>query len=132
MTVMDSPHDRVPAGLQPSILSFPPSTLRCCCGRPDCAYLQRSYAALEGLEKDLATAARLGKVKSLLISQPSTYTTLGPKKYIVPFFPLLSHFEGSRLSTLHLDPPPIAVKSWLSKQAGNVADSSSAGLASSS
>ncbi|OXV05937.1 hypothetical protein Egran_06294 [Elaphomyces granulatus] len=66
---MDSPHDRVPAGLQPSILSFPPSTLRCCCGRPDCAYLQHSYAVLEGLEKDLATAARLGKMSLTLPPQ---------------------------------------------------------------
>ncbi|GLA66982.1 hypothetical protein AtubIFM54640_009574 [Aspergillus tubingensis] len=34
---------------------------RCCCGRDDCAFLLHNHVALEGLEKDLATAARLGQ-----------------------------------------------------------------------
>lgn len=40
--------------------SFP---LRCCCGREDCALLEHNHVALEGLEKDLETAARLGQVR---------------------------------------------------------------------
>lgn len=40
-------------------------TLRCCCGRNDCAFLHHNNVALEGLEKDLATAARLGQVRSV-------------------------------------------------------------------
>ncbi|KAI9368276.1 hypothetical protein BJX61DRAFT_546679 [Aspergillus egyptiacus] len=35
--------------------------LHCCCGREECAYLQNNHDALEGLEKDLETAARLGQ-----------------------------------------------------------------------
>ncbi|PLB49597.1 hypothetical protein P170DRAFT_447237 [Aspergillus steynii IBT 23096] len=38
-----------------------PAALRCCCGRNDCAFLHHNNVALEGLEKDLATAARLGQ-----------------------------------------------------------------------
>lgn len=39
------------------------TTLRCCCGHNDCALLEHNNVALEGLEKDLATAARLGQVR---------------------------------------------------------------------
>ena len=39
-----------------------PSSLRCCCGRDDCALLEHNNVALEGLEKDLETAAKLGQV----------------------------------------------------------------------
>jgi hypothetical protein len=49
-----------------------PSPLQCCCGRLDCAYLEHNNAALEDLEKDLATAARLGQV-SLHSFQDSTH-----------------------------------------------------------
>jgi hypothetical protein len=45
---------------EPNIPSQTP--LQCCCGRLDCAYLKHNNAALEDLEKDLATAARLGQV----------------------------------------------------------------------
>ncbi|CAI7638607.1 unnamed protein product [Penicillium glandicola] len=41
--------------------SSPSTTLRCCCGRNDCALLEHNNVALEGLEKDLETAARLGQ-----------------------------------------------------------------------
>lgn len=37
--------------------------IECCCGRPDCAYLQHNTTALESLEKDVDTAARLGQVR---------------------------------------------------------------------
>ncbi|KAE8387216.1 hypothetical protein BDV23DRAFT_174879 [Aspergillus alliaceus] len=45
----------------PTHSSSTPTALRCCCGRDDCAFLQHNNVALEGLEKDLATAARLGQ-----------------------------------------------------------------------
>lgn len=38
-------------------------SLACCCGRPSCAYLSHNNAALDGLEKDLRTAAQLGQVR---------------------------------------------------------------------
>lgn len=38
-------------------------SLRCCCGRNDCALLEHNHVALEGLEKDLQMAARLGQVR---------------------------------------------------------------------
>ncbi|KAJ5929752.1 hypothetical protein N7454_006702 [Penicillium verhagenii] len=38
-----------------------PTSLRCCCGRDDCALLEHNNVALEGLEKDLETAAKLGQ-----------------------------------------------------------------------
>lgn len=34
----------------------------CCCGRMHCAYLEHNNAALEGLEKDLQSAAQIGQV----------------------------------------------------------------------
>lgn len=40
-----------------------PVSLRCCCGREDCALLEHNHVALEGLEKDLEMAARLGQVR---------------------------------------------------------------------
>lgn len=43
------------------------TTLRCCCGRPGCAYLEHNNAALGGLERDLETAARLGQVRAVLL-----------------------------------------------------------------
>lgn len=61
---MEDSHDSVPAARQQP--SIPPSyPLRCCCGRLDCAYLQHNNAALEGLERDVATAAQLGQVRAV-------------------------------------------------------------------
>ncbi|KAF6792679.1 hypothetical protein CSOJ01_14109 [Colletotrichum sojae] len=37
------------------------STLRCCCGRNDCVFLKHSCTVLETVEKDVHTAAKLGK-----------------------------------------------------------------------
>ncbi len=34
----------------------------CCCGRSQCAYMEHNNAALEGLEKDLQSAAQIGQV----------------------------------------------------------------------
>lgn len=35
---------------------------RCCCGRSECAYVRHNHAAMEGLEKDLRSAAQIGQV----------------------------------------------------------------------
>ena len=40
--------------------------LKCCCGRKECAVLEYNNAALEGLERDLDMAARLGRVCILI------------------------------------------------------------------
>lgn len=39
----------------------------CCCGRMHCAYLDHNNAALEGLEKDLQSAAQIGQVRLHLL-----------------------------------------------------------------
>ena len=59
-----SPHPELQVHL-PSIPTHSrvPASLRCCCGREDCALLEHNNVALEGLEKDLETAARLGQVR---------------------------------------------------------------------
>ncbi|KAL6235734.1 hypothetical protein BDW75DRAFT_230115 [Aspergillus navahoensis] len=44
--------------------------LHCCCGREECVFLQHNHDALEGLEKDLETAARLGQA---LLHRHETY-----------------------------------------------------------
>ncbi|KAI9706054.1 MAG: hypothetical protein M1836_005460 [Candelina mexicana] len=56
------------ASLESSLLRqnchIPRSTsphLECCCGRQECAFLKHNNAALEGLEKDVQTAAQLGQ-----------------------------------------------------------------------
>ncbi len=49
------------------------STMQCCCGRPDCAYLEHNNTALGGLERDLETAARLGQVRALLPIEDLVY-----------------------------------------------------------
>ena len=36
--------------------------ITCCCGREQCAYLEHNNAAMEGLEKDLQSAAQIGQV----------------------------------------------------------------------
>lgn len=38
--------------------------LKCCCGRPDCAYLEHNNAAVDGIEKKLERAAQLGQVRA--------------------------------------------------------------------
>lgn len=65
MPPMDShPHSSA-SGRIPSIPTHSrnSTTLRCCCGRDDCTLLEHNNVALEGLEKDLATAAKLGQVR---------------------------------------------------------------------
>lgn len=43
------------------------TTLKCCCGRPGCAYLEHNNNALGVVERDLETAARLGQVRQVLL-----------------------------------------------------------------
>jgi hypothetical protein len=44
---------------QPESASSP---LQCCCGSPDCVHLKKNCSILEAVEKDVHTAAQLGKV----------------------------------------------------------------------
>ena len=37
--------------------------IKCCCGSMQCAFLRHNTAALEGLEKDLMSAAQIGQVR---------------------------------------------------------------------
>ena len=57
---MDTDRDLFPS--IPAHESENAPSLRCCCGRDDCALLEHNNVALMGLEKDLANAARLGQV----------------------------------------------------------------------
>lgn len=41
---------------------MPSRETECCCGRASCAYLRHNNEALDGLEKDVRTAAQLGQV----------------------------------------------------------------------
>lgn len=54
----------------------------CCCGNLQCAYLEYNNAALEGLENQLETAARIGQVGTYflgIVFDPSNETILsGP------------------------------------------------------
>ncbi|KAJ5121138.1 uncharacterized protein N7515_009099 [Penicillium bovifimosum] len=58
---MDNPHSSEDLSIPTHSDTHTPTTLRCCCGRNDCALLEHNNVALEGLEKDLETAARLGQ-----------------------------------------------------------------------
>ena len=40
------------------------SKLKCCCGRPDCAYLEHNNAAVDDIERKLERAAQLGQVRA--------------------------------------------------------------------
>ncbi|EEH48233.2 uncharacterized protein PADG_04317 [Paracoccidioides brasiliensis Pb18] len=48
------------------------TSLKCCCGRSECAYLQHNNAALADLEKDVETAAQLGQA---LLQRHEAYIT---------------------------------------------------------
>jgi hypothetical protein len=40
--------------------------LKCCCGRPDCAFLEHNNLAVDDLERKLERAAQLGQVRALM------------------------------------------------------------------
>ena len=42
-----------------------PRIHRCCCGNDSCAYLRYNQSALDGLERDVRTAAKLGQVRRM-------------------------------------------------------------------
>ncbi|KAJ5580176.1 uncharacterized protein N7459_006161 [Penicillium hispanicum] len=76
-----------------------PTTLRCCCGRDDCLLLEHNNVALDGLEKDLATAARLGQSAvpvpgraEACMFDPSFASFLGRDSWLLafPFLDLVS------------------------------------------
>ncbi|KIX07697.1 uncharacterized protein Z518_02351 [Rhinocladiella mackenziei CBS 650.93] len=46
--------------------------LQCCCGRPECAYLENNNTLLGGIERDLETAARLGQA---LLNRHESYVS---------------------------------------------------------
>lgn len=72
---MDHPHSS--EGLSIPTHSNVSTALRCCCGRNDCALLEHNNVALEGLEKDLETAARLGQVRVHSDMSCSIYSLVG-------------------------------------------------------
>lgn len=69
-------------------VSIPRPRSACCCGNPDCAYLKHHQSALDGLERDVRTAGRLGQVRgsSFLLTvtrdgcifAPTSFTTRRP------------------------------------------------------
>jgi hypothetical protein len=40
-------------------------SMKCCCGRTDCAYLAHNSSALDDLEKEVRRAGQLGQVREL-------------------------------------------------------------------
>ena len=40
----------------------PATSFKCCCGRPQCAFLEQNNVALKCLDKDLLSAAQIGQV----------------------------------------------------------------------
>jgi hypothetical protein len=61
------PHDLDNTAMTSTNDSRPGSSdgrLRCCCGRPECAYLENNNTILGDIERDLETAAQLGQVRA--------------------------------------------------------------------
>ena len=48
--------------LRNALVEGPRGIPQCCCGRPECPFLAHSGQLLDGLEKDVQTAARMGQV----------------------------------------------------------------------
>ncbi|KAJ0326435.1 hypothetical protein COL5a_006945 [Colletotrichum fioriniae] len=80
------------------------SRMRCCCGRNDCAYLKHSCSVLETVEKDVHTAAKLGKpANSAFATKPlrivpnapsSSLAAHGTMSLIFPLQALLARHEA--------------------------------------
>jgi hypothetical protein len=62
-----SPHTFLQAYEANTSIGTAHSTVTCCCGNASCVFLRHNQTALEGLERDVCTAAKLGKV-SLICS----------------------------------------------------------------
>ena len=69
--------------------------VKCCCGHADCAFLKHNSSALDELEREVRTAARLGQVRTF-----SFFLVRTPRR-ILPTcdFPV---FEGNECGQLHL------------------------------
>ncbi|CAG7961973.1 unnamed protein product [Penicillium salamii] len=97
---MDS-HPHSSEGFSIPTHSSASTTLRCCCGRHDCALLEHNNVALEGLEKDLKTAARLGQVR-VIWYRPNDTIAVGRRFYVVPYSPWLPLVPGHPSSHIAL------------------------------
>lgn len=99
----DYEHGQDDAGYHPAQHHQQPARANCCCGNAACAFLKHNQTALDGLEKDVSTAARLGKVRflvfcycryslSLSVCVPFTFPrgTLVPFNVLLPFLIFLS------------------------------------------
>ncbi|OAP64495.1 hypothetical protein AYL99_00467 [Fonsecaea erecta] len=77
---MDARPDRIPDNVDTTVMNpsndFRPASsdgkLQCCCGRPECVYLENNNTILGGIERDLETAARLGQA---LLSRHESYVS---------------------------------------------------------
>lgn len=70
---LDAYHD---SGQVPSIPERRPA-ITCCCGDAACAYLRHNEQALSVLERDVRTAAQIGKVSRLRNRHSQTLVRLG-------------------------------------------------------
>ena len=73
---MDDPIQSFLDGYEQSETEHIPQQRRpiCCCGNEACAYLKHNQSALDGLEKDVSTAARLGKVCIISLQLCAAFT----------------------------------------------------------
>lgn len=59
----DANHLEVLAGSGSQSPGTGASSVQCCCGNTDCVLLKHNCSLLDGVEKDVQTAARLGQVR---------------------------------------------------------------------
>lgn len=52
----------------PTSSNIPHQRPICCCGNAACVFLKQNESALEGLERDVRTAAKLGQVSGIPVS----------------------------------------------------------------
>lgn len=60
------------------------STLKCCCGRRDCAFLVHNGEVLDKLEGDVTLAAQMGQVRSLLCLSFCVHVTIDLRLQNIP------------------------------------------------
>lgn len=75
------------------------NTLKCCCGRKDCAFLVHNGEIVDKLEGDVTLAAQMGQVGFPSLSLPLSRSYVSPfwclcyyrsQKFYIPPIPLLS------------------------------------------
>lgn len=64
--------------------------LKCCCGRPECAYLENNNTLLGDIERDLETAARLGQVRAHPPSRSRISVAIQSRIFVRPGFSAIS------------------------------------------